>query len=111
MYSQRKHRALLEEAQAQPTVTKTQPTFTSLVSTPTYCQYNGYILHINLLPMTVTFWDFMVILMPFESAIGTHCVQGDRVMTGSMVLPCVHILKAELEELYSKYTFKFVLIK
>ena len=55
MYSQRKHRALLEEAQAQPTVTKTQPTFTSLVSTPTYCQYNGYILHINLLPMTVTF--------------------------------------------------------
>ena len=45
--------------------------------------------------------DLIEVLTPFQSA--THCVQGDRVVTGSMVVPCVRILKAELEELSSKH--------
>ena len=41
------------------------------------------------------------ILTPFERA--THCIQGDKVITGSMALPCVRILKAEMEVLCSKF--------
>ena len=51
--------------------------------------------------------DFIDILTPFESA--THCLQGDGVVTGSMVVPCFRILKVELDALYTKYSSKFVL--
>ena len=34
----------------------------------------------------------------------SHCVQGDGLRTGSMMAPCVDILK---DELYRKYTTKF----
>ena len=51
--------------------------------------------------------DLIDNLTPFESA--THCVQGDRVVTGGMVIPCVQILKVELDTLYTKYSSKFVL--
>ena len=51
--------------------------------------------------------DLIEVLTPFESA--THCVQGDWVVTGSMVVPCVRILKTELEALYNKFSSKFVL--
>jgi hypothetical protein len=48
-----------------------------------------------------------VVLMPLKGA--THCVHGDSVVTGSLVVPCVRILKAEPEEWYSKHMYKFVL--
>ena len=51
--------------------------------------------------------DSTDILTPFESA--THCLQGDRVVTGNMVVPCVRILKVELDALYTKYSSKSVL--
>ena len=49
--------------------------------------------------------DLIEVLTPFKSA--THCVQGDRVVTGSMVVPCVRILKTKLEALYNKFSSKF----
>ena len=36
-------------------------------------------------------------------------MQGDRVVTGSMVVPSVRILRVELDALYTKYSSKFVL--
>ena len=48
----------------------------------------------------------MEIVTPFESA--THCVQGDRVVPGSMVVPVVRILKAEMALLCDKFTTNFV---
>ena len=53
--------------------------------------------------------DVIEVLTPCESA--THCVQSDRVVTGSMAVPCVRILKAELEALYNQFSSKFVLAK
>ena len=50
--------------------------------------------------------DLMEILTPFESA--THHVQGDQVVTGSMVVPCVKVLKAEMNKLSAKYSSNFV---
>ena len=54
-----------------------------------------------------TLRDLIDILTPLECA--THCVRGARVVTGSMVVPCVWILKVELDALHTKYSSKFVL--
>ena len=50
--------------------------------------------------------DLIEILTPFESA--THHVQGDQVVTGSMVVSCVKVLKAEMNKLSAKYSSNFV---
>ena len=54
--------------------------------------------------------DVSEILSPFEAA--TNCIQGDNVVTGSMVIhvPCihVHVLIATLEKLNDKYSSWFV---
>ena len=50
--------------------------------------------------------DLTEILTPFESA--THCIQGNNVVAGSMVVPCVRVLKGELEQLSYKYNSPFV---
>ena len=36
--------------------------------------------------------DLVEILTPFETA--TQCIQGDKVITSSMVVPCVRVLKS-----------------
>ena len=51
--------------------------------------------------------DIVEILTPFETA--THCFQGDKVMTSSMILSCVCVLKATIESLRQIYSSKFVL--
>ena len=50
--------------------------------------------------------DLVEILTPFETA--THCVQGDSIVTSSMIAPCVKVLKSKVELLSRKYTFRFV---
>ena len=54
------------------------------------------------------FQDMSEILSPFEAA--TNCIQGDNVVTGSMVIhvPCIHVLTATLEKLNDKYSSWFV---
>ena len=48
--------------------------------------------------------DLVKIFTPFETA--THCVQGDSIVTRSMIVPCVKVLKSNVELL--KYTSKFM---
>ena len=50
--------------------------------------------------------DLVEILTPFETA--THCVQGDNIVTSSMIVPCVKVLKSKVELLSRKYTSRFV---
>ena len=50
--------------------------------------------------------DIVEILTPFETA--THCIQGDRVVTSSMVVPCVRVLKKTLQSLSQKFSSWFV---
>ena len=50
--------------------------------------------------------DIVGILTPFETA--THCIQGDRVVTSSMVVPCVRVLKKTLQSLSDKFSSRFV---
>ena len=50
--------------------------------------------------------ELVQILTPFETA--THCIQGDKVVTSSMVVPCVRVLKSTIENLGRKYTSRFV---
>ena len=50
--------------------------------------------------------DLVEILIPFETA--THCMQGNNIVTSSLVVPCVRVLKSTLEELHHKYSSKFV---
>ena len=50
--------------------------------------------------------DVVEILTPFETA--THCIQGDKVVTSSMVVPCVRVLKSTIDSLSHKYTSRFV---
>ena len=50
--------------------------------------------------------DLVEILTPFETT--THCVQGDSIVTSSMIAPCVKVLKSKVELLSRKYTFRFV---
>ena len=50
--------------------------------------------------------DVVEILTPFETA--THCIQGDKVVTCSMVVPCVRVLKSTIDSLSHKYTSRFV---
>ncbi|KAI6656215.1 hypothetical protein LOD99_1548 [Oopsacas minuta] len=50
--------------------------------------------------------DMVQTLAPFVSA--TNCVQGEKAITGNMVIPFVCILKSEMEVLCSKYCSKFV---
>ena len=53
-----------------------------------------------------TLEDLIEILTPFETA--TQCVQGDQVVTSSMIIPCVRVLKSTMETLSHKYTSRFV---
>ncbi len=50
--------------------------------------------------------DLVEILTPFETA--THCIQGDKVITSSMIVPCIRVLKSTVEDLSHKYTSRFV---
>lgn len=50
--------------------------------------------------------DLVEILTPFETA--TQCVQGDKVMTSSMIVPCIRVLKVKMS-LSQKFSSKFVL--
>lgn len=50
--------------------------------------------------------DLVDILTPFETA--THCVQGSYVVTRSMVVPCVKVLKKTFEDLSIKYSSRLV---
>ena len=50
--------------------------------------------------------DLVEILTPLETA--THCVQGDSIVTSSMIVPCVKVLKSKVELLSRKYTSKFM---
>ena len=50
--------------------------------------------------------DLVEILTPFETA--THCIQGDKVVTSSMVVPCVRVLKSTIDSLSHKYSSRFV---
>ena len=52
------------------------------------------------------FEELVQILTPFETA--THCIQGDKFVTSSMVDPCVRVLKSTIENLSCKYTSRFV---
>lgn len=38
----------------------------------------------------------------------THCVQGDNIVTSSMIVPCVKVFKSKVELLSHKYTSRFV---
>ncbi len=53
-----------------------------------------------------TMEDLVEILTPFETA--TRCVQGDQVVTSSMIIPCVRVLKSTMETLSQKYASRFV---
>lgn len=46
--------------------------------------------------------DLVEILTPFETA--THCIPGDKVVTSSMVVPCIRVLKAAMTKLSSKFS-------
>ena len=50
--------------------------------------------------------ELVQILTPFETA--THCIQEDKVVTSSMVVPCVRVLKSTIDNLNRKYTSRFV---
>lgn len=50
--------------------------------------------------------DLVEILTPFETA--THCIQGNKVVTSSMVVPCVRVLKSKIDFLNHKYVSRFV---
>lgn len=50
--------------------------------------------------------DLVEILTPFETA--THCIQGNKVVTSSMVVPCVRVLKSKIDFLNHKYASRFV---
>ena len=50
--------------------------------------------------------DVVEILTPFETA--TYCIQGDNVVTSSMVVSCVHVLKKTFESLSEKFSTRFV---
>ena len=50
--------------------------------------------------------DLVEILTPFETA--TNHIQGDNVITGSMVVPCTRVLKSTIDKLYEKYSSRFV---
>ena len=50
--------------------------------------------------------DLVEILTPFETA--THCVQGDSIVTSSVIVPCIQVLKSKVELLSYKYTTRFV---
>jgi len=41
--------------------------------------------------------NLVEILTPFETA--THCIQGDRVVTSSMIVPRVRVLKSTINSL------------
>lgn len=51
--------------------------------------------------------DLIEILTPFE--IATNHIQGDNLITSSMVVPCTRVLKSKVEKLYEKYSSRFVL--
>ena len=51
--------------------------------------------------------DLIEILMPFESA--THCIQGNKVVTSSMIVPCIRVLKASMTKLSTKFSNRIVL--
>ena len=46
--------------------------------------------------------DLIEILMPFESA--THCIQGNKAVTSSMIVPCIQVLKASMTKLSPKFS-------
>lgn len=52
--------------------------------------------------------DMIEIITPFETA--THCVQCDRVITSSLIIPCtcICVLKTTVETLYCKFPSRFV---
>ena len=50
--------------------------------------------------------DIIEILTPFEMA--TQCVQGEKVVTSSMIIPCVRVLKTKMKTLHQKYNTRFV---
>ena len=50
--------------------------------------------------------DLVEILTPFETV--THCVQGDSIVTSSVIVPCIQVLKSKVELLSHKYTTRFV---
>ena len=50
--------------------------------------------------------DLIEILTPFETA--THCVQGEKIVTSSMAVPCVRVLKETMLSLSQKYSSRFV---
>lgn len=50
--------------------------------------------------------DLVEILSSLET--DTHCVQDDQVVTSSMIIPWVRVLKSTIETLSRKYTCRFV---
>ena len=50
--------------------------------------------------------DLIEILTPFEK--GTLLIQGEKCVTSSILVPCIRVLKAILEELSKKYNSKFL---
>ena len=49
--------------------------------------------------------DLIEILTPFEKA--TLLIQGEKNVTGSLVIPCIRVLKATLDELSKQYNSTF----
>ena len=47
-----------------------------------------------------TLKDLVEILTPLESA--TQCIQGEKILTGSMVIPCIRVLKSEMSSLQER---------
>ena len=45
--------------------------------------------------------DLDEILTPFETA--TQCIQGDKIVTSSMIVPCIRVLKASMAKLSNKF--------
>ena len=45
-------------------------------------------------------------LTPFETA--TQCIQGDKVVTSSMIVPCICVLKASMAKLSNKFSTRLV---
>lgn len=50
--------------------------------------------------------DFLVVMEPFEEV--TKRIQGDQVVTGSMVIPCIRSLQHHLDTVDSKFNKKLV---
>lgn len=50
--------------------------------------------------------DLIEILTPFETA--TQCIQDDKGVTSSMIVPCIRVLKAKMNTLSQKLSSKFV---